>query len=330
MRKTMKLAFKFAAGASLLLLLAALAIGWVAVGRLLHPDRRALQPYQQEWLRHAAVHGTEVQIARCADGEVPCLFVAPDSQSGPRERGQMLRVQLNGRVALRPYGETQGILVLLHGRGGRKEDLLPVAERFAAAGFKCVIPDLPGHGDSPLGAARFATSRFEGDIATRVLNDARRHFREPASPAGSWGVSMGGVFAVQALARSPGAWKGAVIVSSFDSLDDVVEDHLAFLPKPLALLLDRALDWMARERGGLAVGEVRPGHWAQHVTVPVLVAHGDRDEVVALERGRHLFSALHSRDKSWLVVHGANHRNVLVASASLYARMSEWLIAHVR
>lgn len=273
-----------------------------------------------------------VKAARCADGNMPCLFIAPDMESGPRERGRELRRQLTSRSKqpLRPYGETQGILVLLHGRSGRKEDLLPVAERFAAAGFKCVIPDLPAHGDNPVAGAYFATSRFERDIADRVLEDARRYFGEKNSPAGIWGMSMGGAFAIRTISQSPNTWKAAVIVSSFDSLESVIEDRLAFLPEPLPFLLNRSLDLMARQRGGLALQDVRPGLWARHVTTPVLVAHGDRDEVVSLKRGRQLFDAVPSRDKSWLVVRGANHHNVLITSARPYAVMSEWFIGHVR
>jgi len=330
-RFRLKFILKFAMWVLLPILLAIAVITWSAAGRLLHPQRRQLQGYQMEWIKHPASHGMKVHAGQCVGGKVPCLFVAPDGQAGPKELGRVLRKQLvKENAALRPYGETQGILVLLHGRSGRKEDLLPIAERFAAAGFKCVIPDLPAHGDSPLDGAHFATAPAERDIADKVLADARSYFGERNSPAGIWGVSMGGAFAINAVSQSPERWKAAVIVSSFDSLDDVVEDTLAFLPRPLPGLLDFSLGLMTRYRGGLALHDVHPDVWARKVTTPVLVAHGDRDQVIALKRGRHLFDALHSKDKSWLVVHGANHRNVLTTSAPLYARTSEWFIAHVR
>jgi|GEM_PF-3411362 len=37
-------------------------------------------------------------------------------------------------------------MLILHGRSGMKEDYLAVAERYRAIGFRCLIPDLPGHG----------------------------------------------------------------------------------------------------------------------------------------------------------------------------------------
>lgn len=326
-----KAILKFVMWVVLLILLATIVITWSAAGKLLHPDRRALQDYQVDWLRHPILHGMQVNAGRCVNGEVPCLFTAPDGRAGPKERGRELRKQLaNTHTALPRYGDTQGILVLLHGRSGRKEDLLPIAERFAAAGFKCAIPDLPAHGDNPFDSAHFATAPIERDIAEKVLADARVFFGDKQSPAGIWGISMGGAFAVRAASNSPDIWKAVVIVSSFDSLDGVVKDKLAFLPKPIPAVLDVALGWMTRLRGGLALKEVHPDAWAKLVTAPVLVAHGDRDQVIALERGRQLFDALHSHDKSWLVVHGANHRNVLTTSAPLYASMSVWFIRHVR
>lgn len=331
MNTKVKFILKFAGWFALLMLTAIAVITWCAAGRLLHPERRQLQGYQLEWLKHPSSHGMRVHAGRCVGGKVPCLFVAPDGRTGPGERGKVVRRQLaNANAALRPYGETQGILVLLHGRSGRKEDLLPVAERFAAAGFKCVIPDLPAHGDNPLDGAHFATAPLERDIADRVLSDARSYFGEQGSPAGIWGVSMGGAFAIKAISQSPDKWKAAVIVASFDSLEAVVEDKLAFLSTPLSALLRLSLGLMTRYRGDLTLKEVRPYAWAQRVTTPVLVAHGDRDQVIALKRGKHLFDALHSSEKSWLVVSGANHRNVLATTAPLYARMSEWFIARVR
>lgn len=323
--------FKYLAWIVLLLLLSIITIAWIASGTLMHPERRALQDYQLGWVRNPASLGMTVHTARCSNGKVPCLFTAPDGLAGPKARGKALRRQLeNMNIPLSTYGETQGILVLLHGRRGRKEDLLPIAERFAAAGFKCVIPDLPAHGDSLIDKANFAMVPIERGIAENVLKDARAYFGENQAPAGIWGISMGGAFALRAASNSPHIWKAVVIVASFDSLEGVVLDKLAFLPQPLPALLGTSLEWMLRVRGGFELKKVQPKDWANNVTSPVLVVHGDRDQVIKLKRGKRLFDSLHSKEKAWLVVRGANHRNVLVIPTPLNARMGEWFIAHVR
>lgn len=315
----------------LMLLIVSSTIAWIAAGELLHPERRVLKSYQQEWIAQASLHGVFVHKGQCVQDKVPCLFVSPDPLSGPGRRGKILRKQLSDAgVNVSPYGETRGILVLLHGRHGRKEDLLSVAERFAAAGFNCAIPDLPAHGDNLFDSAHFGTSEFEHRIASGVLADARKYFRSPSVPAGIWGMSMGGAFAVDAGARSPHLWKAVVIVASFDSLEGVVADKLAILPRPLAGLLRNELLAMTALRGKFNVRDVRPDLWARNITSPVLVAHGDRDSLISTKRARRLFDAFESPEKRWVTVSGAHHGNILTTDMPLFANMSSWLIAHVR
>lgn len=327
----LKTILKCAAGIVLLALAVTAAIAWTAAGQLLHPDRQRLRDDQKKWLTHPAAHGLRIHAQSCDHGRVPCLMVAPDASKKPGKRGAALRRQLaNHGDALSPYGETYGILVLLHGRNGRKESLLPVAERFAAAGFKCVIPDLPAHGDSPVKNVHFAANRFERDLPDHVLADARAFFGEPTTPAGIWGISMGGAFAVEAVARSPGTWKAMVIIASFDSLQGVVDDTLAPLPKPLPGMLGMALDGMTQYRGDLALHKVRPDLKAENIVVPIFIAHGDRDPLISPARGHQLYDAFSSEDKTWTPVPGANHGNILVTKIPLYARMSAWLLARVK
>lgn len=331
MRTKIKVVFITVLSLALLLLVATTTIAWIAAGELLHPERRALQGYQQEWIAQASSHGVFVRKGKCLQGKVPCLFVSPDTHSKPGKRGKILRKQLaDAGVELHPYGETRGILVLLHGRRGRKEDLLSVAERFAAAGFDCAIPDLPAHGDNPLDSAHFATSAFERRIADGVLADARQHFRNPSGPAGIWGMSMGGAFAVDAASRSPKSWKAIVIVASFDSLEGVVADKLAVLPTPLAGLLRNELAGMTALRGRLDLHDVRPDLWARNMTTPAFIAHGDRDPLISPKRARRLFDAFESPEKKWTTVPGAHHGNILTTDMPLFANMSAWFIAHVK
>ena len=192
---------------------------------LLHPWRMPLQDYQKEYLENPVSHGLKIAQYSCVSGSVPCLMVSPHDKPG--ERGTLLRQQLKeSGVVVQEYGKIQGILVLLHGRHGRKENLLPVAERFAAAGFNCVIPDLPGHGDNAESMSRFSVGANEVNIAAGALKNARQYFKDETAPAGLWGLSMGGAYATHAAAQFPELWQVMVIVSSFDSLMGVIEDKV--------------------------------------------------------------------------------------------------------
>jgi alpha-beta hydrolase superfamily lysophospholipase len=282
-------------------------------------------------LGNPAAHGIRIQPYACARGAAPCLMVSADAKSGPGQRGQLLRQQLvTAGTKLAPYGhKARGILVLLHGRKGRKEDLLPVAERFAAAGFHCVIPDLPAHGESPIETSGFSTGTFESRLAALVLEDARTFFADAESPAGLWGMSMGGAYATQSAAIAGDLWKAMVIVASFDTLDGVVADRakssLGFLNRPFATLLDG----FVAMRGGVPISSVRPAQWAQQVSIPVLVAHGDQDSIIPIHRGQRLFAAYQASSKQWIPVPGGTHSTILITPLPLYSMMSQWYIKHM-
>jgi alpha-beta hydrolase superfamily lysophospholipase len=290
------------------------------------PPRRALQEYHMHRINNPADYGLSIRSHGCLDGQVPCLLVEPDGLAGVGVRGKRLRQQLseNG-VELPAYGRVQGIIVLLHGRNGRKEDLLPIAERFVAAGFRCVLPDLPSHGDSPLEVTSFGSSEFERQLPAKVLEDIRSHFSLPDEPAALWGMSMGGAFAVNAAGEPSANWDAMMVVSSFSSLETVLESHVpekwhSLFPVLVSLLgIERKLQQLPTIR------EIQPAHVAQQLKLPALLVHGDRDRYVRMEEGKNLYASLASDNKKWLTVPGGGHRSVLSTSMPLYSEMNTWL-----
>ncbi len=225
-------------------------------------------------------------------------------------------VERLGRIE---FGDERGLVVLMHGRKGRKEDLLPVAERFCAVGFVCALPDLPGHGESPVESVGYGVREFERLLAGRVADEAMMEVGQMEQFL--WGMSMGGSFVVHAMVEGPERWKRAVIVASFDRLDGVVGDSLGVWSGLVMPILSEVVVW----RGGERMHEVRPGELAKGVRVPVFVVHGDKDEFVRFERGQELFYGFTGR-KEFLKVEGGNHDNVLVTDAPVYAAMASWLL----
>ncbi|PWQ97951.1 alpha/beta hydrolase [Leucothrix arctica] len=291
------------------------------------PPRRVLQEYHMQRVNDPTEYGLTVRQHDCLDGKAPCLLVEPDALAGPNYRGKLLREQLAERgVKLPAYGRVQGTIVLLHGRNGRKESLLAVAERFVAAGFRSIIVDLPGHGSSPLRAMSFGQSDFEKQLPKRVLQEVRSHFGLPDEPAVLWGMSMGGAYAVNAASDAAEDWDALVVVSSFAQLDEVLEAQLPMRWKPVFDYLLPLLDveqWLRRRPVPSAI---RPAENAIKVTTPSLVVHGGRDYYVAQEQGERLYSALGSAQKKWLIVPNGGHRSVLATSMPVYAEMTEWLL----
>jgi fermentation-respiration switch protein FrsA (DUF1100 family) len=113
----------------------------------------------------------------------------------------------------------------------------------------------------------------------------------PAARIVCFGESLGSAVTIQLALERPCA--GVVVVSPFTTLAEVARRHYG----PLGGLAGDRFD---------ALGAVR------RLTVPILVAHGDRDEIVPFDLGERLFAAA-PEPKQFLRVAGAHHNDVFDA-----------------
>ncbi len=310
----------------ILLSLPLFAAGWLN-SEIFSPPRRALQYYHLERLKSPQLYGLKIRKYGCLQNKVPCLLVEPDGNAGVGQRGHLLRKQVIAKgIRLARYGKVRGTIVLLHARHGRKEDLLPVAERFVAAGFRCLIPDLPAHGDSPLASMAFGSSPFEASLPRKIVADARQHFSLPDEPVALWGMSMGGAFAISAAREAPEFWDALLVVSSFAELNKVLDRHTPQQIKPVKEILHFYMNLAQRLQGKPDITTMQPEKWAKQVKIPTLIVHGENDYFIPSSQGRQLYNAINSAEKRWLTVPKGGHLNVLATAMPLYAEMNSWLI----
>jgi alpha-beta hydrolase superfamily lysophospholipase len=308
---------------------AVLLLSWWAGTDLAQPTRRALQDYHREFLSAPALHGVQISSFKTPSG-VPCLMLIPEASGILGPRGEKVRAKIAGDgVELMAAGQIRGTLVLCHGRHGRKEDYLLIAERFCAVGFRCLIPDLPGHGEHPEKVAAFG--QRESALPKEVLLTAAKQFAFDPAQAGLMGLSMGGAVAVQAAAADPGMWKALIVVSSFDRLITVVE-HQA--NSRVGSLVGGLCSWGTEKifgwRAGVPLRQVQSVETAAKLTLPTLIAHGSADGVIPLSSGKALYAALAMPDKQWIEIPDADHDNVLITDFPIYATMAEWFLRWVR
>ncbi len=301
-----------------------------AGNQIASPPRRALMDYHREYLSNPAAHGMVIENYTAGDG-TPCLVCTPDPSGNLGERGNKIRQQLTARgLTLKSPGQITGTLVLLHGRTGRKEDYLPIAERLCATGFRCVIPDLPAHGDHPATIATYGVR--EADLPARVLHESAIHFAFDPQPAGLLGMSMGGSIAVHAADLPDAPWKALVVISSFDSFAKVIESqasrHIGSTLGPVwAVGTDIVYHW----RSGIHLADIQPAKHAASIRIPTLVAHGTADEISNISCGKCLFDSLPATTKKkWIEIPGAGHDNVLITSYPIYADIAAWMLENVK
>lgn len=295
--------------------------------QIFSPPRRVIQNYHLAHLNHPDKYGLKIQKFYCLENKTSCLLVEPNAQSGAGKRGKILRRQVAKKgISLAHYGKIRGIIVLLHGRNGRKEDLLPVAERFVAAGFRCLIPDLPAHGDSAISSMAFGSNSFEASLPRQILTNTRKQFNLPKEPTALWGISMGGAFAMRAATESPETWDALLVVSSFSSLNKVLARQVPSKWKIVNPALFFYLDIAQWLQGKPKLSNINPQTWAKNIKIPTLIVHGENDYFIPSSQGRDLFNAVSTKKKRWLTVPNGKHNNVLATAMPLYAEMNSWLI----
>jgi len=112
-----------------------------------------------------------------------------------------------------------------------------------------------------------------------------------------FGRSLGAAVAVELARAHPPA--GLILETAFTTLKDVARVHYPFVPL-----------WFLRTKyeSLQKIPEIR---------VPLLILHGDRDEVVPLEQAKRLYAAA-NEPKQLYVIRGAHHNDTYVAGGAAY------------
>lgn len=232
------------------------------------------------------------------------LIFQPDSAvpappSGVRERWIVTKDGVRLHAWYAAGARAKATLVWSHGNGGNIAGRVDVLIALAARRLNVLAYDYRGYGKSAghpdeAGVYRDAEAAYDSE---------RRRGVRPARII-CFGESLGG--AVSIHLASTRACAGVAVVSTFTSMRDVARHHFG----PLSLVVGNRFDALSRIRG---------------LSVPIFIAHGDRDEIVPFELGERLFAAANP-PKRFFRARGANHNDVF-ASPGLIDAIAEF--AHV-
>lgn len=198
---------------------------------------------------------------------------------------------------LYPAEKVERCVLVLHGYGGSKEEMLALGLSLSRAGWAACLPDLPGHGAHPL--------PLTGDSARAFAAELKKY-----SFAAVVGHSLGGRIALH-LGRKPLCLLSVPREACFAGRKSEL----------LALLRARRVR-EARPYAGLeeALAALEP-LWPDP---PVLLLHGSRDLPTCLA------AAQEGCARGWEVaaIRGAGHLDILWASEStaiLISWLKRWL-----
>jgi pimeloyl-ACP methyl ester carboxylesterase len=194
-----------------------------------------------------------------------------------------------------------GHLLLCHGNAGNVGDRVLHAALLTAVGFDVLLFDYRGYGRSSGRPSEDGTYR-DARAALACLLD-----QPGVDPARVFylGESIGGAVALNLALERPPA--GLVLLSAFTSVRDLGRLHYPFVP---AALVPDAYPTLR------LIGELR---------APLLVLHGDRDDIVPLSQGRAVFEAA-PWSKLMHVFTGLGHNDLVpLAGAELARVIASWV-----
>lgn len=192
-------------------------------------------------------------------------------------------------------GRGERVLVWYHGNAGNISHRLDNAKRLIdRLGLDILLVDYRGYG---LSEGRPEEAGLYRDGLAMYDEAARRGF--PPDRIVLFGRSLGAAVAVEVgLHRRSAA---VILETPFRSVPAMAREHYPFIP---AALIRSRYDIEAK---------------VANLSVPVLILHGDRDEIVPLAHARRIFD-LARPPKRFYLIRGASHNDTYLVGGEEYFR----------
>lgn len=192
-------------------------------------------------------------------------------------------------VWLKPPAPGRPVVLFFMGNGGILAGHAPLMARLAARGFGIAALNYRGAGGAP---GKPSQAALTAD-AVALYDGLDELIGAPVPPRRRviWGVSLGAALAVQLAARRDGA--AMVLESPFNRLCEAAELHYPIFPVCLLLPYER---WDS----AAAIAGLR---------LPVLVLHGEADQIIPVTQGRRLFAAA-TEPKRLITYPGYGHNDL--------------------
>jgi len=199
-----------------------------------------------------------------------------------------------------PAREGRPLILYFHGNAGALVDRIPRFRMFTARGYGLLAVSYRGYGGST-GSPTQSGLMQDGEAAYREAR-ARGYGGDRIV---LMGASLGTGVAIALAATHEAA--ALVLEAPYLSALDVAAAHYAIFPVSW-LMLDQF-------RSDLAI---------RGVHVPVLMVHGEEDDVIPLSSAKRLFE-LANAPKTFVSVPGGNH--LVLDLADVFSRVCEWIDA---
>lgn len=294
-----------------------LGLGLVTVGLALFTARMAVYPW---WYERSMVGQ---QFAPCSDFQKTVnLYCTDPLQDLHLEYSSFDHdIEVSGKtIGVKGWwvpvtAEAKGTVILLHGAGGDRRQLLKHMPYLHAAGLNVLLIDCWNHGLNAGDGRGLSYGLWESaSVQATLLWMAKKQLPRPVV---LMGTSAGAFTALKVAAQSP-VVSGVVAESPFVSVERLILEF-------------SLLQWAPRVSKRLALGFLTL--WLKHpvstldvhqfgaqMHAPVLLIHGESDTVIASTHSKEIFELLGSTKKEMWIVPGGKHEALWNAKKTEYEK----------
>ncbi len=296
---------------------------------ILVPPDRALEDRHFRFLAAPHNYGVELtqhNVARPDGVELKGYLV-----ERAREMGMATKTRdMQRRLGQKPerVSSPGATVILLHGRGGLKEDMLSITQRLVAADFRCYVYDARAHGSS--GGRYSLYGAKEVDDLVAIIDSLEQRLgsvQQELGPVLLLGLSQGGAVGNLALATDHRI-RAHVCVSSFSDLETIIAETARKQYGAIAQLpLIRATTAAAGRKADVDLREIRPADALALSRKPVFLIHGSEDGLIDQSHSERLLNASTHVRSELHIINGAGHSNALgLGGDDLYEKIVRFLI----
>lgn len=228
--------------------------------------------------------------------------------------------------ATRREGKPKGTLVFLHGYLQDKRFTTPWAIRLAQEGYRCVLVDLRGHGEST--GRHISFGAFEAADVSAVLDELARRGAD-VSRAGLLGISYGASVALLTAGRDARV-RAVVAFEPFSSAQIAVPELMraafASQARGISDAQFAAAHVKEAELAGFDWADADIAAALQRSSAPVLFLHGEADTWLSPEHSRALMAQAPAGSLLRLVPHD-NHVTLPMRIRAFEREVIDWFDA---
>jgi pimeloyl-ACP methyl ester carboxylesterase len=204
-------------------------------------------------------------------------------------------------VAARFYtkGVNQPVIFYFHGNGEVIYDYDDIASLYNNLGINLILADYRGYGASG-GAPSFTNVCQDAKV---IFKSVKNELAHRGYLGGLWimGRSLGSVSALELAAHCQDQIKGLIIESGFANVLHVMKQWSSALKEISLPQFDQECLNMVKS-----------------ITIPTLLLHGDRDEIVPFLEAVDMYENLGSVDKKMITIPNAGHNDIMYVGLQQY------------